>query len=217
MDWLQFEHEIRDLVEAFGYQAEATQPSYDFGVDVIAYSNRRIVVVQCKLYGKGKIGGDTMMKLVGSRQYFKATDAICITTSKFTKQAQAIAANEDIKIVDCEKLVLLCRERNLTIPSLTVLATEQDDVFELRTAEVTIGREKDNHIVLASPLVSRRHAMLRRDKLALNLSDCGSTNGTFMNGQRLISPVMLNYGDHFSIGGVSLTVCMQTPAGDLCS
>ena len=110
MEWLQFEHEIRDLVEAFGYQAEATTPSYDFGVDVIAHNNNHKVVVQCKLYGKGSVGGDTMMKLVGSRHYFDATDAICITTSKFTKQAQEIAVEQDIKLIDRKKLILLCQK-----------------------------------------------------------------------------------------------------------
>lgn len=43
MEWLTFEHEIRDLVEAFGYHAETTTPSHDFGVDVIARNSRHSV------------------------------------------------------------------------------------------------------------------------------------------------------------------------------
>ena len=213
MEWLQFEHEIRDLVEAFGYQAEATTPSHDFGVDVIAHSNRRAVVVQCKLYGKGAIGGDTMMKLVGSRQYFKATDAICITTSRFTKQAQEIAAREEIKLVDRDKLVLLCKERNLTIPSLTVLLTPGEEIYKLTESKTTIGRDAANHIVLPSPLASRHHAILKRDGLRLSLHDCHSTNGTKVNDQRLAGALTLNYGDVISAGGTLLTVAMQTPGG----
>ncbi len=213
MEWLQFEHEIRDLVEAFGYQAEATTPSHDFGVDVIAKSNRRTVVVQCKLYGKGRIGGDTMMKLVGSRQYFKATDAICITTSQFTKQAQEIAANEDIKLVDRDKLILLCRERSLTIPSLTVLLTPTEEICELQKTKTSIGRDLSNHIVLSSPLASRRHAVLERTKLLLSLHDCGSANGTKVNGQSIAGATIINYCDTISAGGIVLTVALQTPSG----
>jgi hypothetical protein len=213
MEWLQFEHEIRDLVEAFGYEAEATTPSHDFGVDVLAHNNRRTVVVQCKLYGKGKIGGDTMMKLVGSRQYFKATDALCITTSRFTKQAQKIAADEDIKLVDCDKLILLCRERNLTVPSLTVLLTSAEEALELQPTETRIGRGDGNHINVPSPLASRHHAVLRRNKMLLTLHDCGSTNGTKINGKRITGPVTLNYDDTIALGGTVLTLTMRTPAG----
>jgi HJR/Mrr/RecB family endonuclease len=36
MKWLDFEHEIRDLVEEFGYTGISTPPSRDFGVDVLA-------------------------------------------------------------------------------------------------------------------------------------------------------------------------------------
>lgn len=213
MEWLQFEHEIRDLVEAFGYQAESTAPSHDFGVDVIARSNRRIVVIQCKLYGKCRIGGDTMMKLVGSRQYFKATDAICITTSRFTKQAQEIANKEDIKLIDGAKIVLLCKERNLTIPSLTVLITPTEEICKLQATETTLGRDATNHIILSSPLASRRHAVFTRTKLQLSLSDCGSTNGTEVNGQCIAGTVALTYGDTISLSGIIFIVAMQTPSG----
>lgn len=216
-DWRLFEHEMRDLVEAFGYRAEATSPIYDFGVDVIAHSKDRTVVIQCKLYGTGRIGGETMMKLVGSRTYFKATDAICITTSKFTKQAQDIAEKEDIKLVDCEKLILLCREQNLTIPSLTVLTIQPSAIIEITETEMRIGRQQNNQIVLSSSLVSRHHAQLSRNKLTLCLKDNASTNGTNVNGHRLIAPAILNYGDVISICGTELTVYLRTPTGKLCS
>ena len=217
MDWRQFEHEIRDLVEAFGYEAEATKPSYDFGVDVIARSDRRTVVIQCKLYGKGVIGGDTIMKLVGSRTYFKATDAICITTSRFTKQAQEIAINQDVKLVDCKKLILLCREQNLTIPSLTVLVTPASDIIELSETETKIGRDQSNQIILSSSMVSRYHARLIRNKLTHCLKDNQSTNGTSVNGRKLVAPIHLNYGDIISICDAELAVCLRTPTGKICS
>lgn len=83
-DWERFEHEVRMIVEAFGYKAETTQPSHDYGVDVIAESRKRKIVLQCKLYGKGRIGGETILKLVGSREDFEPDEAIIITTSYFT-------------------------------------------------------------------------------------------------------------------------------------
>lgn len=215
MKWLNFEHEIRDLVESFGYQAESTTPSYDFGVDVVARRNHRHVVIQCKLYGKGSIGGDTIMKLVGSRQFFKATDAICITTSRFTKQAREIAEKEDIRLIDCGKLVQLCKQANLTIPSLTVLRTTFGDVYESTEGETNIGRDAKNNIVLASLMASRHHALLKRCKLRLSVQDNGSSNGTLINGQKIEKIPPLNYFDTITIGGVELAVAMRTPSGFL--
>lgn len=156
-----------------------------------------------------------MMKLVGSRQYFKATDAICITTSRFTRQAREIAAKEDIKLIDREKLVLLCRERHVTIPSLTVLLTSADTALFLGEMETSIGRDTSNEVVVRSPLVSRRHAVLKRTKLTLTLHDCGSTNGTFVNGKKIVCPVMVNYGDEIAIGGQTMTIALQTPDGNV--
>jgi len=46
--WEVFEHEVRLLVEAFGYKAETTQPNHDYGVDVIAENRHRKIVIQCK-------------------------------------------------------------------------------------------------------------------------------------------------------------------------
>src|SRR2546421_9897919 len=96
--WLEFEQEVRQLVEAFGYKAENTTPTNDYGVDVVGHSASKKVVLQCKLYGKGRIGGVVIMQLVGSRAFFEADEAICITTSYYTKQAKEIAAKQKIHL-----------------------------------------------------------------------------------------------------------------------
>lgn len=50
--------------------------------------------------------------------------------------------------------------------------------------------------------VSRRHGIIRRGEDTLTLSDLGSTNGTFLNGQRLIphQPRVLRDGDEIRMG-----------------
>lgn len=207
--WFVFEQEVSALVAAFGYTAEETQPSHDYGVDVVAYNNRRKVIIQCKLYGRGKIGGDTIMQLVGSRKFFDATDAICLTTSGFTRQAVEIAAKENVYLIDQEKLLLLCRERNITIPSLTAVETSKGNILHVRDSEVTVGRDASNKWVTDHASVSRNHAVLTRDKLQLLAIDLGSTNGTFLNGKRIQEKVCLNYGDVLHLGHVPLTVVMR--------
>lgn len=66
----------------------------------------------------------------------------------------------------------------------------------------TIGRDRDNSIVLDVPDVSRHHAELRliRDRWFIN--DLLSTNGTEVNGKLIEGETLLNNGDFVNVGGV---------------
>jgi ABC-type multidrug transport system ATPase subunit len=64
---------------------------------------------------------------------------------------------------------------------------------------VTFGRLADCTIQIDSPLVSREHARLERTGNRWMLADRGSTNGTFVNGQRLSQPRALEDGDRIDI------------------
>jgi len=69
----------------------------------------------------------------------------------------------------------------------------------------TIGRALENDIVITSKRVSREHARLLRDGWRVILEDLGSTNGTFLNDERVLEPVTLHDGDCIKIGDVALT------------
>jgi pSer/pThr/pTyr-binding forkhead associated (FHA) protein len=66
---------------------------------------------------------------------------------------------------------------------------------------VTMGRERDNDILLESDLASRYHAELRWERGRGYLQDHGSMNGTAVNGQRAWGVVPLHNGDLLEIGG----------------
>src|SRR6476620_9904591 len=65
----------------------------------------------------------------------------------------------------------------------------------------SLGRSAANAIVLESPKVSRRHALIHLQNIGeLWLIDFGSINETFLNKRRIHHPVRLNDGDQITIG-----------------
>lgn len=85
-------------------------------------------------------------------------------------------------------------------------------VFDLTKEITTLGRDVANDIVLGDPEVSRQHARLTRTPGGYVLEDLGSTNGSFINGERLSSPRVLNPGDLLGMSEkVTLTFEMAIP------
>ncbi|MDD5033298.1 MAG: FHA domain-containing protein [Methylococcaceae bacterium] len=64
---------------------------------------------------------------------------------------------------------------------------------------LTIGRLPECDLAIPSPLVSREHARLYCEPSGVEIEDLGSTNGTFVNGQRLIGRMRLNQDDRIAI------------------
>jgi ABC-type multidrug transport system ATPase subunit/pSer/pThr/pTyr-binding forkhead associated (FHA) protein len=69
---------------------------------------------------------------------------------------------------------------------------------------LVIGRNPQSDIPLPAPLVSWQHARLDRTARGHLLTDLHSTNGTFVNGQRLSRPQLLQPGDVVQIGPFKL-------------
>jgi hypothetical protein len=72
--------------------------------------------------------------------------------------------------------------------------------FPLNQDVVTLGRDPSNTIVISDPQVSRQHARIARRGGPLVLEDLGSTNGTFVNGMRLMGAHSLSAGDVIGLG-----------------
>lgn len=91
----------------------------------------------------------------------------------------------------------------------------------LTSDPVIIGRAVENDIVVTSRRVSREHARVERQGQRIVLVDLGSTNGTFLNDERVLAPVELRDGDNVSIGDVVLafhdpeSTFLETPFPEL--
>jgi pilus assembly protein CpaF len=73
-------------------------------------------------------------------------------------------------------------------------------VFPLEGEQLTIGRDAANGVAINDAEVSRKHSRLSFQGGKYVIEDLGSTNGTFVNGQRLSGPVVLKPGDVVSLG-----------------
>lgn len=71
--------------------------------------------------------------------------------------------------------------------------------------ETRIGRLETNDIVINEQTVTKNHAVIRIDKGKIEIEDLGSTNGTFVNGER-IRRLELKHGDRIKLGQVELTL-----------
>jgi pSer/pThr/pTyr-binding forkhead associated (FHA) protein len=93
--------------------------------------------------------------------------------------------------------------------SIVLSVTERGQRAECKSyaqTELTIGRVKDNDVVLPRGNVSKRHArVVLRDGKAI-LVDLKSTNGTYVNGQRINAPQVLKASDNVVIGDFTLRV-----------
>ena len=86
------------------------------------------------------------------------------------------------------------------MPSLFVIrGVDQGARFELDRPTVDIGRDSSNVVQLHDTEVSRRHAEILRADNTHTVTDLDSSNGTFVNGQR-VSQHRLESGDHLQIG-----------------
>lgn len=90
-----------------------------------------------------------------------------------------------------------------TLKCLKIISGKNQDTWiSLKPPSVTIGRAKDNHIIISTEdASSRHHAELTEEDGVWSIRDLGSLNGTFVNRQRIEWPRVLELGDQIKIGG----------------
>jgi pSer/pThr/pTyr-binding forkhead associated (FHA) protein len=88
----------------------------------------------------------------------------------------------------------------------TDAAAEEQFSFRLLPGNIkTIGRSTGAEFQVDAALVSRLHCQLSAGAAELAVVDLDSTNGTFVNGER-IERAWLNEGDRLSVGRVELVI-----------
>ena len=77
--------------------------------------------------------------------------------------------------------------------------------------EVTIGRVQGNDIILPKGNVSKRHSRIVLKDGRFIVVDLKSTNGTYVNGRKITSPLVVKSGDKVYVGDFIITVEESAP------
>ncbi|WP_107331407.1 FHA domain-containing protein [Metapseudomonas otitidis] len=85
-------------------------------------------------------------------------------------------------------------------------ADNRQEPIWLADERFTIGQDERNHLVLNEADVSPFHAEIRQDHGHYYLSDCGTRNGTLVNGERIGARYQLRSEDRVKVGSVELVL-----------
>ncbi|MDB5172529.1 MAG: domain containing protein [Phycisphaerales bacterium] len=85
--------------------------------------------------------------------------------------------------------------------------------FSITRDMTVVGRREDCDLRIPLGEISRKHCRLVRDGESLRLEDLGSSNGTYLNGQR-VQEAALNAGDSVQVGPVVFVLQIDGYPGD---
>jgi hypothetical protein len=115
----------------------------------------------------------------------------------------AKVADDTKEIVTPKAVQYLANTDNVTVSRLVLVADGKETPVPLSRDTYTLGRHRNNDIVISDPKVSSFHARIDRSAEGFTLHDLKSRNGTFLNGKRIEIGV-LKTGDEVRLGTARL-------------
>ena len=112
LSWQQFETLLCDLFRSYGYRVDERGGNHaDGGIDLIASSKGRRVLIQCKHWKKNSVGAPVVREIFGVMVAEKFDQACIATCGKFTKEAWAFAKGKPIRLLDGRRIAEAIAER----------------------------------------------------------------------------------------------------------
>jgi DNA-binding CsgD family transcriptional regulator len=98
--------------------------------------------------------------------------------------------------------------------AIEIVSAQRSWRVELRDNRTTLGKASENDIALDDPSVSHLHAVLERFPAGWCVTDLGSSNGTWLNGERIWSSRRVRHDDEIRIGQTRLLFREPTGAAE---
>ncbi len=95
------------------------------------------------------------------------------------------------------------------IPRVSIYVHDTGETKEFGLVEIIIGREGGCDLCLSNDTVSIRHARLKFSQNQWWIEDLQSTNGTYLNDEKVDAPVVLLSGDEVRCAKVSFDVTFK--------
>lgn len=119
--------------------------------------------------------------------------------------------NATVVITDIRKALNAAEDEAKQKPAcLLVIGGELNgSIFNLLSGDNIAGRNPDCQIPLDFNGISRKHFSVTVEAAAVTLTDLGSSNGTYLNNQKVSEPVVLKRGDMIKIGSIAMKFLPQ--------
>src|SRR5919197_4588803 len=130
LDWRRFEELCAAYFETLGYTAQISHSRADGGVDIglcAAGADKAAIIVHCLPWNAYRVGIKPVRELRAAMTSAGAVEGVLATSSRFTREAVALAAKENVQLIDgatlLAKLAALAPEKTL---GLLKFATQGD-------------------------------------------------------------------------------------------
>jgi hypothetical protein len=97
-----------------------------------------------------------------------------------------------------------------SVPEITLAAMDLDNLLQsFAIPEITLGRDSTCTFIIPDETISSNHARLSYHNSQWWVEDLQSTNGTFLNEERLYTPTVVIDGDEIKLGKICLQISIK--------
>ena len=132
MEGYEFEEYLKTLFFYIGYNVEATNKAKDYGADLILTDDKEKVVVQAKRYNK-TVGIKSVQEVLGAKKHYEADQCVVVTNSKFSFEAETLAKENAVRLIDREELIELYKE----VKERLKLSTKESELVAKESRDIT--------------------------------------------------------------------------------
>ncbi len=131
MEGYEFEEYLKTLFFYDGYAVTLTQKSKDYGADLILEKDGEKIVVQAKRYKKSS-GIKCVQEAIGAKSHYGASEAMVVSSSYFTNEAETLAKENNVRLVDRDELIEI-QER---VKESLKITTKESELVDKRDLEI---------------------------------------------------------------------------------